>query len=257
MERDRFERKYKAQPLEQKESFRWFKAIDNNLSVCDQASLCWFVSDRASDIYDVLAKFPLDKAHMIIRVAQNRSIKQVPSRLFEHINTIEPKGSFPLEVIDKKSAEKKKVNIQVRFGKVDVKVPESSTSKNANKSVSLSFVEAFSEDSSTPINWRLFIDAEVTSLDQALRIINRYKQRWHIEVLFGILKTKGFDVEESQLATGSALKKLTLLILIAALEVNQLRIAYKNPDLPLNAGAVFSKKNRHSRRSVRAISRQH
>jgi len=30
--------------------------------------------------------------------------------------------------------------------------------------------------------------------------------------------------------------------LIAALEVNQLRIAYKNPDLPLNGGTVFSKK---------------
>ncbi len=239
---DRFERKYKAQPLEQKESFRWFKAIDNSLSVCDQASLCWFVSDRESDIYDVLAKFPMDKAHMIIRIAQNRSIKQVPSRLFEYIKTIEPTGSFPLEVIDKKSAEKKKVNIQVRYGQVDVKVPESSTSKNATKSVLLSFVEAFSEDSSTPINWRLFTDAEVTSLDQALKIIDRYKQRWHIEVLFGILKTKGFDVEQSQLETGLALKKLTLMTLIVALEVNQLRIAYKNADLQLDAKVVFSKK---------------
>jgi hypothetical protein len=79
----------------------------------------------------------------------------------------------------------------------------------------------------------------VQTVDQALKVIDRYKQRWHIEVLFGLLKTKGFELEESQLSSGESLKKLCLLTLISALEVNQLRMAYKNKDLKIEAKIIF------------------
>ena len=66
----------------------------------------------------------------------------------------------------------------------------------------------------------------MASLDDALLIINYYKKRWYIEQLFRLLKKQGFKIEETQLLTGWAIRKLTVLILNAALRVMQLYMAY-------------------------------
>ena len=233
------ERKYQFQRIEDKESNRWLTSVDNSARVSNSAALRWFVSDRESDIYDLLAKFPMERAHFVIRISQNRTIKDSESLLFDYIDQTTPAASYPIEIIEKKSAEKKTVNINVRFGTVEIKVPKSRQSKTEKKSIKLSFVEAYSKESQTPISWRLYTDVDVQTVDQALKVIDRYKQRWHIEVLFGLLKTKGFELEESQLSSGESLKKLCLLTLISALEVNQLRMAYKNKDLKIEAKIIF------------------
>lgn len=58
--------------------------------------------------------------------------------------------------------------------------------------------------------------------DQAIDIIELYRKRWHIEQLFRLLKKQGFETEESELETGWALRKLSILALNASLRIMQL-----------------------------------
>lgn len=78
--------------------------------------------------------------------------------------------------------------------------------------------------------WRLLTTHEVSSYQQAVDIVNKYRQRWHIEQLFRLMKKQGFRIESSELETEWAIRKLTVMILNSALRVMQLRLAYNNED---------------------------
>ena len=75
---------------------------------------------------------------------------------------------------------------------------------------------------------RLFTTHEVTTVQDALQIIEWYNQRWYIEQVFRLLKMQGFQIESSQLETGWAIWKLTMLALLAILRIMQMLIAYKD-----------------------------
>ena len=77
-----------------------------------------------------------------------------------------------------------------------------------------------------PIHWRILTTIEVLTVEDAEKIIERYKQRWYIEQLFRLTKKQGFKIEQTQLKNGWAIRKLYLLVLAAALKVMQLYLAY-------------------------------
>ena len=68
----------------------------------------------------------------------------------------------------------------------------------------------------------------VTNSEQAMQIIEWYKQRWYIEQIHRLLKTEGFRIESSQLEQGWAIRKLTLLAMMATLRILQMMLAYED-----------------------------
>ena len=73
---------------------------------------------------------------------------------------------------------------------------------------------------------RILTTIEVLTVEDAEKIIERYKQRCYIEQLFRLTKKQGFKIEQTQLKNGWAIRKLYLLVLAAALKVMQLYLAY-------------------------------
>ena len=67
-----------------------------------------------------------------------------------------------------------------------------------------------------------------------------YRKRWYIEQLFRLLKKQGFQIEQSQLGTGWAIRKLTVLLLNNLLRIMQLLLAYNNDESQL-IDEVFNK----------------
>ena len=55
----------------------------------------------------------------------------------------------------------------------------------------------------------------VISSERTGRILIEYGQRWHIETLFGILKTRGFRLEETHLTNGERVSRLLSLLTLA------------------------------------------
>ena len=73
-----------------------------------------------------------------------------------------------------------------------------------------------------PLHWRLLTTHPVDNPEQAWRIVEWYKQRWLIEQFFRILKTQGFKLEDSQIATAERLLKLVAIAAKAAVITLQL-----------------------------------
>ncbi|MFT5893069.1 MAG: hypothetical protein ACI9Y7_003188, partial [Dokdonia sp.] len=92
-----------------------------------------------------------------------------------------------------------------------------------------------------PILWRIITTHPVDTLEQAQQCIAWYKQRWLIEELFRVMKTKGFKIESSQLASGSSIKKLISFTLEAALNIMRIKLALES-NCQVLADIVFTDK---------------
>jgi hypothetical protein len=73
-----------------------------------------------------------------------------------------------------------------------------------------------------PLHWRLLTTHAVASVPDAWRIVEWYKRRWLIEQFFRVLKTQGFKLEDSQIATADRLLKLVAIAAKAAVITIQL-----------------------------------
>jgi hypothetical protein len=93
-----------------------------------------------------------------------------------------------------------------------------------------------------PITWRLLSTHDVETVEQALRLIGWYRQRWHIEQLFRTVKSQGLDIEGSDIVEGDVLEKLAVIALIAACQTMQLALAFASPHDTQPASHVFNKR---------------
>ena len=69
---------------------------------------------------------------------------------------------------------------------------------------------------------RLLTTHPVATLADAKQITHFYRQRWTIEQLFRVMKTKGFDIEAVRVADNGPFENLTTATLIAAIQVLQM-----------------------------------
>jgi len=73
------DRDYQKAKIEDKESHKWIKAIDDTITNITNAESITFVADREADIYDVLAKERSRHTHFVIRSKSDRNVNPTSS----------------------------------------------------------------------------------------------------------------------------------------------------------------------------------
>lgn len=224
---------YKKQPIEEKESFKWIRAAQHSKEVLQSAKRITIIEDREGDIYEQFCLIPDEKTHLLIRSRDNRKLAD-GSMLYDSIAKEKAAGRYLLAIIPDLRKERKgrMAQIEVRFKQIVITKPSGVKSKNLPLNKNLYLVEA--KEVSGPkvdsVKWRLLTTHKIETFEQALEIINFYKQRWYIEQIFRLLKKQGFQIEDSQLGTGWAIRKLTVLLLNNLLRIMQLILAYDNDE---------------------------
>lgn len=221
------ERNYKSQPIEEKESYRWIECGKQTKEVLKEAASVTIVADREGDIFDEWVEVPDDKTDLVIRSLHDRRLYDSDKKLFEHLSELEVVGTYDLEI---KKSQKKRVpriaKMEVRYDLVKIAKPSSGRQEHPEY-VEVYVIEAKESAETIPagedgVVWRILTTHEINTLEQALEVIHWYSLRWRIEELFRTLKKEGLNVESSQAETGAGLKKLVLMALNAALIIMQL-----------------------------------
>ncbi len=89
-----------------------------------------------------------------------------------------------------------------------------------------------------PVQWRLLSNREVATLDEAIMLIDWYRARWEVEILFNTLKN-GCRVEALQLDSYAKLERAIALYLVVAWRIGHLmRLGRTHPEL--DAGIAFA-----------------
>jgi hypothetical protein len=124
--------------------------------------------------------------------------------------------------------------LTVRFASVKIQRPKALKAFDYPEEVTLYAVEVKEVSPPAleePIHWRLLTTHDLTSIEQALQVIEWYKWRWRIEQLFATLKKAGLNLEATQLESPLAIQKLTVLALSVAVRTLQMVEGRDNCDI--------------------------
>ena len=238
---DRHERNYKQLPVEQKESYKWIEAAKQSQELLTNADAITIIADRESDIYDLLACDFGEHTYLLLRSNFNRLLAS-GKKLCAHLNDFPVMHQYELEVrgdVRKKMC-KRKASMELKWDKIALVKPQSCQDDTLPDVKEVYVVEA-KEKKANGILWRIYTTHPVTTAQQALQIIQWYKQRWYIEQIHRLLKTDGFRIERSQLEQGWAIRKLTLLAMMSTIRILQMMLAYEDDAEQQLIEEVFNK----------------
>lgn len=238
--KDKVARGYKRLPIEEKESYRWIKSLEQSHLALAKASAMTFIADREGDMYELFAKHEPGVVDVLLRSRDNRRIEG--GKLFEYLSAQSLLGTYRFNLRGdlRKSRQGREVELEVRCGPVSILEP--ATKGVAGNQVAMYAIEARETNppgGEKPILWRLLTSHVVESIAQARQCIYWYSQRWYIEQLFRLLKQKGFEVESSQIESGESLMKLVVFALVSALDVMRLLLT-RHPDENQPIGHLFT-----------------
>lgn len=238
------QRKYRTQPIEAKESYRWLQSAETSKRALKEASRITVIGDRESDIYEELATVPDERCDLLIRSAQNRKLYDRKENLFAYLRALPVMGEMDLVVKGNKNRADRTARLEIRYARVQIARPQIRSARHLPAYVEVYAIEVREKADSVPsgeepILWRLLTTHEVKTLADALQYVRWYSWRWWIEELFRVLKTKGLCLESAQYESGQALKRLALLALPAALRIMQLKAA-REGNCEVTPESVFS-----------------
>jgi len=243
--KNKHERNYQCLPITEKESYRWIESAMKSKEVLSKAAMVTIVGDRESDIYEEFVDIPDQKTHILVRSRSNRKLYGSEEKLYQTLAQQKDECQYDLSLKGNNKRKSRKTSIGVRYAKVKLLRPKKCDNKKYPDYVELWAIEAREVSTSipegeTPILWRLLTTHSIQESTDAISCIKWYKDRWLIEELFRVIKTKGLEVESAQMGSGAALKKLTVMSLQIAISLMNLKLAIDQPDLNINSRVQFT-----------------
>jgi hypothetical protein len=246
---NKHERDYHNQNIEDKESYRWITSAEKTKKLLTKATCLTIIGDRESDIYDEFVTVPDSRTHLLVRSKINRKLWGEDENLFEKLESSQQRASYELDIRNNRKRVKRKAQMSLKYEKVKIRHPKDRPLENKPSYVEMWAIEARELPASVPgkedpVLWRLLTTHSIECQEDALKCVEWYSQRWFIEELFRVLKSKGLAIEESQLETGGGLKKLSVIALQVALTTMTLKLSLSNTH-KINANIIFSKEQLH------------
>jgi hypothetical protein len=210
--------------LSDKESQRWIATALAAKPLLAKAAMVTVLGDRESDIFALYASAAEQHFHVIARSMHDR-------KLAEGIGLYAASEAMAIVnqravVLPARAQRAERVAVlDLRFGAVKLARPQTKFLRHLPESLPLTLVdvrEAAPAAGTEPLHWRLLTTHPVTNTEEAWRIVEWYKRRWLIEQFFRVLKTQGFKLEDSQIATAERLLKLVAIAAKAAVITVQL-----------------------------------
>jgi hypothetical protein len=235
-------RDYQAQPIETKESYRWLETAAAARLRLDQSPLVTVIADREADIYELFARLPDERTHVLVRAAHNRAVGD-GGRLFTTLATQREAGRLSLDLPARPGRPARSIQLAVRFTTATLRQPRRGADARDPREVKVNAVEVCEIEPPNPkdsVRWRLLTTHPVVTLDDAIAIVELYRGRWAVEQLFRTLKSQAIDIEASFLEDGEALERLAATALVAATAVMQLVHARSEAGRALPAARVFT-----------------
>jgi hypothetical protein len=231
--------------LSDKESQRWIATALAAKPLLAKAAMVTAIGDRESDIFALYASAAEERFHVIARSMHDRNLAD-GTGLYAASDAMAVVDQRAIVLPARAQRAERTAQLELRFGVVSLARPQTRFLRHLPESLSLNYVdvrEPVPHAGIEPLHWRLLTTHAVATAEQAWRIVEWYKRRWLIEQFFRVLKTQGFRLEDSQIATADRLLKLVAIAAKAAVITIQLLQArdsrgHQPARLAFNASAV-------------------
>lgn len=226
----------KELPIQQKESFKWIESFRKAKGLqerCPQTRII-SVGDRESDVYELFLETRKPGApDLVVRAERNRALAEEQGLLWAKMEKEPVRAGYVLEVPSGKNRTARRARMVVRFAPVTLKPPQR-LSKKAPVSVWAVYAveEGTQPNEKEKLEWMLLTTLEVNSIEDALDVIDYYKQRWGIERFHKVIKS-GCRIEDRQLGQARSLEACLAIDAIVAWRIYYAcHLAREVPDAP-------------------------
>lgn len=210
--------------LSDKESQRWIATANAAKPLLVGAAMVTSIGDRESDIFAAYASVPEERFHVIARSMHDRKLAS-GTGLYAAGERMTVVDEDFIVLPARAQRGERLARLELRFGAVNLARPQTKFLRHLPDSVPLNLIdvrEPHPQAGPEPLHWRLLTTHAVASVQDAWRIVEWYKRRWLIEQFFRVLKTQGYKLEDSQIATAERLLKLVAIAAKAAVITIQL-----------------------------------
>lgn len=248
-----------AEPIEEKESFRWLLSMQQARAEATRCPgthvVC--VADSEADILDVIAEGMEEPctADWIVRSCQNRALvddlwedrisldylrEEVLSRPVLDRRTITVRGRRAKVACEDRGRRQPRVSreavVEVRATRVTLRAPERSAGQLPDVTVNAVLVtEVNPPPGDTPVEWILLTSLPIDTVDQVRLVVQYYTVRWMVEVFYRTLKS-GCRVEKRRFEHIDRLLPCLAVYLIVAWRVLYVcRLGRDCPDISCEA----------------------
>jgi hypothetical protein len=183
--------------ISDKGSIPWIETGAAAKAVLGPAQQVTLIADRKSDIYEEWVALPNARFELITRASRDRKLTG-GARLFAVAAGWTEAERRVLDLLPRKDRPARRVTLALKYGTVEIRRPRHCSTAGLPKSVTLQLIEVEEFDpppGEAAIHWRLLTTHAVTSVAEAHQIVTWYRQRWHIEEYFRVLKRSGINLK--------------------------------------------------------------
>jgi len=188
-------------PIEEKESYKWLKAVKEQAALLGNNKKVVAVCDREADIYNLFCLAQQLDIKLLVRASHNRCLDS-GEKLWESFSSKPVDFSYQLQVPNTKND---LATLDVKYSPIVVPYPShkknlSKVPQSIDSLTALYLHETNPPSHRKPMSWMLLINSPLRSPQEALEVIGWYVKRWKIEVLHKIMKS-GCSIELTRLET--------------------------------------------------------
>ncbi|MEN8446083.1 MAG: IS4 family transposase [Cyanobacteria bacterium J06555_13] len=228
------DRDYQSLAIEDKESYKWIAAAQGSTECFTRSGVAQvtYIGDSEADIYEPWFQIPRAGEHLLVRACQDRRLVESSQKLYDTLAAQPVAGTYWVDIPADPRAQRtaRQAQMALRYTPVKLRRPDSLSDDYPPFAQlnAIEVIELVPPEGEAAIHWRLLTTHAVDSAQQAEQIIQWYRWRWHIELLFATLKQRGFEIESSQLESIAAIQKLCIMALSVAVMILQLTLGREN-----------------------------
>lgn len=213
-------------PVEEKETRHWLDTMSAVRAHRDEHApglQLWFQLDRGADANVVLREAIGSDDWLTVRSSVERRIRSTddePRYLQETLLEAEPVGEYTLRLKGTTRRKKRTAQIVVSYINVDLRV-SAARPRDVFLPCSAVLAREVGEvpDGDKPLHWMLLTTRPVSSIDDAMSVLQGYAFRWRCEEFHRAWKSGCCDIESSQLSSVERIERLARIAAAVALRV--------------------------------------
>ena len=222
-------------PIEEKESYRFVKPIEDIATQLPDTVHPVVVADREGDMYELFDRAKKMKMDFVVRAFQNRNT-ETNEKVLEQIRKTKPKATITVNVPrnPSKNIPSRTAEMEIAYCQIAVAKPRKSKNPELPNSMTLNVIRV--SETGVPdnkkIEWILLTSLPINDDESVKQVIEYYTQRWKIERFHYVLKS-GCNAEKIQQRTLEKINTILLIYSVIAMFIMSITyIARISPDTP-------------------------
>ena len=225
-----------ARPVEEKESYRWLKMLEESTKDIPDDVTVVTICDREGDFYELYAKAMELGKDFVIRVIHDRNSEE-NEKVANKIRKTGAVGNATVNIPrdSRRNIPARQTEMEVAHCRATIRKPATVRNTEITRNLTINLVritEITPLDGQEPIEWILATSLLLGNDNDVMKIVEYYIQRWKIERFHYVLKS-GCNAQRIQQRTYDRVKPVLLIYSVIALYI--MAVTYLGrvlPDVP-------------------------